>query len=213
MITIASYPRSGSTYLRFILCNIFYPNIEHDFNTVNALIPTIESEAEVNMHSPDARIFYKTHEKRNFVSAYLIRHVGDTLISEYYYQKKFYNITKTLEEWMEEDDYGNHWRDFVNHYFGCYVIKYETLVESPAFAVDDLLLKLGYHSIDAQSDDAVRKCDIAKIRELEKSAGFPNQEQPFVRDGSVGQLESLSVEIKSKILAKNKRELILLNYL
>lgn len=44
MKIIASYPRSGSTYLRFILCNLYYPETTHTFETVNRLIPTIESD-------------------------------------------------------------------------------------------------------------------------------------------------------------------------
>lgn len=213
MITIASYPRSGSTYLRFILCNIFYPEVAHNFDSVNGLIPTIENESEVSNNKYRKRIFYKTHDKRAFANAYLIRHVGDTIISEYYYQKKFFGINQSLEDWTHENNYGEHWRDFVNHYFGCYLIKYEDLILHTFSVVESLLRQLRLERNITEYAEAINKCTINKIRDIEKVAGFPNDQIHFVRDGSTGQWNAFSEEIKSQIISKNKRELTLLGYL
>jgi hypothetical protein len=38
---IASYPRSGSTWVRFILSNLLHPEESHDFDSVNQIIPDI----------------------------------------------------------------------------------------------------------------------------------------------------------------------------
>lgn len=207
MNIIASYPRSGSTYLKFILCNLLRPEQTHTFSSVNSLIPAIESD-EMLLSNHELG-FYKTHHKRPFARFHLLRHVGDVLISEYYYQKKFHNIEKSLCEWIIDNDYGGNWREFVNYYYGCNTILYKDLYENPVETVSKLFARCGRIFNEIEIEIAVEKSTKENIRAIEGEAAFPNPDLFFVRDGSIGQFESLPVDILNRILEKNKKELML----
>lgn len=196
MKIIASSPRSGSTYLRFILCNLIYPQ-SHTFETVNRLIPTIESEEE--MRSAGSIIFVKTHGLHNYASCFLHRHVEYKLVSEYFYQKHFYGETKPIEEWLEVNQYGVTWREFVNFYIGCYAICYDDLVSYTYETISECLDHIQYpfeaHRLEFAIHDS-RKEVTSKL--------LPN----FSRTDNY----QLPQELKDKIREVNWRELKLLGY-
>jgi len=63
IIPIVSFPRSGNTWLRFILANLF--KSEHvkkvDYSNLNIIMPTEQKNIESSLLSKDAPIFLKEH--------------------------------------------------------------------------------------------------------------------------------------------------------
>lgn len=190
---IASYPRSGSTYLRFILCNLYFPDISHTFETVNKLIPTIESESEILNSTPFG--FYKTHETRPYVDFVIVRHVEQCLASQYQYHVNFYGETKTIEQWLEETGYGSGWRGFMNYYIGCKSISYNLLTEN------------ANSIIPALTSNEFNPILIGIAIEKSKKSVISKLSPKFISDPLV-----LSDELKELIYQHNKQELKLYGF-
>lgn len=207
---IASYPRSGSTWLRFILCNLFQP-VEggHTFESVNRVIPYL---GDGLIESDNNRLpFLKTHETVAHASLHLVRHPGDVLISQYWYHRKLYGENRELPEWLESMEYGKNWRDMVNYYAGCYFEKYEELLTHPTKVVGNIVSNLQPDNvlIPLQYEKAIAASSVANMRAVEN---MPNPEIPFVRSATQKQWTLLPDELQSKILEANKKELKLYNY-
>src|SRR3954465_10432280 len=85
----ASYPRSGSTWLRFILVELLVGQ-SSGFKNVNQLSPDVGEHFSANALLPGAGRLIKTHELYldSYEKAiYLVRDPRDVAISEYAYQK------------------------------------------------------------------------------------------------------------------------------
>ena len=81
----ASYPRSGSTWLRFMLFQILRGE-EAGFGKIDACIPEIEHHSGIQPVLPQGGRLIKTHEKyRNDYkrAVFLVRDVRDVLLSSY----------------------------------------------------------------------------------------------------------------------------------
>jgi len=211
---IASYPRSGSTYLRFIIANLFQPEVEHDFNTVNQFVPAIDDVNNLK-DCVDVPLFYKTHSLRygqNII--YLHRHVGDVLISEYWYKQKFSKEDKTLMEYIIENKYGDNWRASVNHYFPCrYQLKFDDIGDYGRLSFLPYFNEKSIPEIQA----AIEKSSFQKMSEAEEK-GFGiyptgDTEIKFCRKGTSNQWKELDEQTQERIIEKNYSELKVLGYL
>lgn len=213
-LIISSYPRSGSTYLRFILANLFYPKIEHTFETVNKLIPSIDGDSK-----PTDVFFCKTHRvipEETFI--YIYRHVGDVLISEWYYKQKFHGDKRGFGKFLEACDYGMQWRENVDAY-----IDFENKIEfneiGDATRISDVLDNIGFYFPAGYMKgikSAINKSSFDKMQEVEK-LGFGeyptgNPDIKFVREGTSGQYLKLPYRLRTLILEKNKEQLEKLGY-
>lgn len=209
---IASYPRSGSTWLRFILCNLLYPDIQHDFDSVNKHIPAIDNADDMKI-AIEQPTFYKTHSLRHGQNIiHLHRHVGDVLISEYWYKQKFHADGMTLFEYLIVTDYGKNWRDSIDFYFPCAKsISYDQLE-------DCMRLKylIGSYTIEEISA-AIEKSSFSKMQKAEEK-GFGiyptgSPEIKFIRKGTTGQWRELDAQTQNRIIEKNYTQLKALGYL
>ena len=84
-VFLASYPRSGSTWLRFILFEILIGE-DPGFRNIEKRIPEINAHRGVLPILPGGGRFIKTHEKyrKDYKKAiYLIRDLRDVLLSSY----------------------------------------------------------------------------------------------------------------------------------
>lgn len=222
---IASYPRSGSTYLRFIIANLFYPlpdvevdgemvKQEHDFHTVNQHIPAIDDVNNLK-DCIDEPMFYKTHSLRfgqNII--HLHRHVGDVLISEYWYKQKFHKDDKTLYEFLIENNYGQNWRDSIKHYFPCgHQLSFDNISSGL------VLWALPYFASKQPNEiqDAIDKSSFQKMQDAEEK-GFGiyptgDEEIKFCRKGTSNQWKELDEQTQNRLIEKNYSELKVLGYL
>lgn len=209
-LLIASYPRSGSTWFRFVLCNLYYSHIQHDFASVNQYIPPIDDPAGMKAAINDP-LFYKTHGLHHSGRViFLHRHVGDVLISEWWYKKKFHDDQRTLAEYIQATSFGQGWREHVNWYFPCaHTLAFDLIGKVSSYAFCGLPRPL----VEA----ALQKSSFDRLKEVEKK-GFGiypsgNPDISFIRDGHSGQWLELDDAIRDTLLEKNFTQLKMLGYL
>lgn len=116
MITwLASYPRSGNTYLRIILNKLFNTNTFSLYNDLNSISAHKQTEMIVGhkylpqntsfdaLRDASTTYFIKTHTypENNFDKAiYIIRDGRDSITSYYFYRKE-YNFAPPLIDFIE----------------------------------------------------------------------------------------------------------------
>ncbi len=216
-LIIASYPRSGSTWLRFILSNLFYPDVEHDFDSVNKHIPPIDYAPGL-LEGIREPMFFKTHGLTSATNViYIHRHVGDVLISEFHYKRKMHADKRGLNEFLQECDFGQEWRAHVDHYFPAILNVSYREIDRPGtyvpFVTDED--EATEDRLDDVSD-AIDKSCFLRMRALESrgfgsyATGDPNI--PFCRAGTSGQWETLDPDVRNSILTKNATQLKMLGY-
>src|SRR2546423_7743737 len=87
-VFLVSYPRSGNTWLRFLVANALRPEEQATFATVGDVVPDIYDVTNRDLlRLPDPRIL-KSHEpvdERYRRVAYLVRNPADVALSYYHY--------------------------------------------------------------------------------------------------------------------------------
>lgn len=165
-------------------------------------------------HAVNQPFYYKSHALRTGQRLiHLHRHVGDVLISEWWYKRKFFDDQRTLHDFVRDAGYGEGWRSHTNHFFPCnHSIAYQQLssanaiasIVSPRYSISDI-------------ERAINKSAFAHLQKVEES-GFGiypagNTDIKFIRDGRVGQWQELDEDLKSAILERNHVQLKMLGYL
>jgi len=88
---LASYPKSGNTWVRFLIANLVRPNETIDFSNVNGVIPGPEVTRNRDlMRIPRPRII-KSHQyfdPRYKQVIYIVRDPRDVVVSQYHFQRK-----------------------------------------------------------------------------------------------------------------------------
>lgn len=207
---IASYPRSGNTWLRFLMFEILTAG-SAGFEEVNHVV------AEVGLHGPARPVLpgegrlVKTHEpyhKQYKKAVYLVRDVRDVVLSEFAYQKALGWIPDDFEGFLHRFLQGevnpfSAWHNHVNGWMNSplaaspnlFLIKFEDLRKDTNAVVTQVLEFLGVE-IDAKTvTQAIANNTVQKMQEKEHrtpqlgaTAPAPNvgQESRFIRSGSVG---------------------------
>lgn len=204
MKLISSYPRSGSARLKFILCYLNYPLFSGSFSEMSKLIPSIDN--------PQTRAdalgtqYFCTHSNIDS-DIYLYRHVGDCLISEYYFKQKFFPTDMTLIEYIESTNYGEEWRKSI-----------ERGMDAPIkISFDDLsdisIIQNVFNCSFQEAKRAVTESSFIKMSQKENEYGFyylpeGNKDIKYMRNGTSGQWKDL--EIANVICRENDNQLKLL---
>ena len=205
MKIISSYPRSGQAKLRFLIANILYPDIEHNFETIRLYTPSIDSE-EQRTKALDTRYVF-THSNIN-CDVYLYRHVGDVLISEFWYKKKYGFSDGDPLGFILSSKYGQDWRRSIEFGRSAPVrISFEDL-----FQADILAKKLGFTLTEVE--EAMKRCSFNQMREAETKTDTVGGDKsiPYMREGTSGQWQTLPPKVQYSLIQNNEGELVYLSY-
>jgi hypothetical protein len=208
---IASYPRSGNTWLRFVLFDILVSGQTSGFDEVNHII------AEVGLHQPaipllpgEGRLI-KTHEayrKQYQKAIYLVRDVRDVVLSEFAYQKALGWVPDDFEDFLRRFLSGevnpfSPWHEHVPGWVNSplastpnfLLIRFEELRRNTEQVVNCVLDFLGV-MVDPQvvraaiANNTVKKMQEKEQRSPQLSDTAPkptaSEESRFIRSGSVG---------------------------
>ncbi|MBU6182379.1 MAG: sulfotransferase domain-containing protein [Verrucomicrobia bacterium] len=208
---ITSYPRSGNTWLRYLITDVLLNLRGERINVLdipdytNNVIPDIhinnilETQLTPQQNLP---VFCKTHhniekikrncKKHDIIFLYLVRDPFDALVSHYHYQTQRCNDSKIrdvdafclkeLRFWIEH----SHMALSQVKSKSLLVIKYETLLTETEFQVFRFFSWLGLKIEKEMIECVVKKMQFQALQKMEKSGTSPLPNTLFFRKGKAG---------------------------
>ena len=201
-VLLVSYPRSGNTWVRFLLANVVESGAEQpiDFHSVHSVIPDhgirehrqfIEALAEpriMKSHSAFDRRFRRV--------IYLIRDGRDVMVSYYDYETKHQRFDGSFHDFLLSSQlpYGL-WADHVQSWLNAreeidlLVVQYENLLQDTQHELERMTRFVGISSAPDVLERAVRLSAFDQMQKLEQTRGRPygDTTYQFVRRGTAGQ--------------------------
>jgi hypothetical protein len=209
-IFVASYPRSGSTWLRFLLFEALTRR-DAGFEDVNRYIPDVGGQNEAVPLLPKGGRLIKTHEayRSNYKRAvYIVRDTRDVALSEYAYEKAQGWINCSFDEFLDAfvqgtvNGYGSweaHARSWVDSPLAksgdLLVIRYKDLRKETKSHLAEIMTFLGVPADPLVIERAVHNNNVQNMRKKEERTpqiGYDPrtksiaEDKRFVRAGSVG---------------------------
>ena len=203
-VMLASYPRSGSTWTRFILAEILARE-SSGFDNVNHFIPEMGIQWAAAEVIPGGGRLVKTHEpyRKEYKRAiYLVRDGRDAMFSQYSREKELGIVYLDFDGYLSEflqgkiAGYGG-WHQHVNSWLDSplartgdlLVIRFEEMRKEMEGAIAAMLNFLGLTVDLGTIRDAVANNTLDRMREKENAAQklhkSDSEEGRFVRKGSV----------------------------
>lgn len=223
---LASFPRSGNTWLRFILANLMSGNeVGITFHNYHQYVPDIHfirDFSEWRSYPPFPRVI-KSHllpqpEYKNII--YIVRDPRAAIISHWLYKGK----PCELEQYILSDDiwpavWNVHVGQWVNysHSNNVLIVRYEEMLSNTEEQIRNILAFLGLGNIDQNTIiQAVERSSFERMRKIEKEEGFwrPLKGDEFMRRGKPdGWRKEVSQSILDKIIERNYEMMKYFNYI
>ena len=200
-VFFASYPRSGSTWLRFVL----YESISGQssgFGNVNESIPDVKDHKTGLSLMPNGGRLIKTHEVYHpeyRKAVYLVRDPRDVALSEYAYQTALGLVNQPLDTYLPVflskgvNPFAS-WSAHVNSWLSAplspenlLVVKFEDLRRDTVAGVSEIVRFFGITPNEDQIRAAVANNSVERMKAKEKETPQrASKKGQFIRSGSVG---------------------------
>jgi hypothetical protein len=211
-VFVASYPRSGSTWLRFLLLELLTRDSAH-FDSVNRTIPDVGRHRGCPAILPGGARLIKTHEAYRSIyqkAVYIVRDVRDVVLSEFAYENARQRISEDFDAFLmlflksSVNGYGT-WQEHVASWVDSplestgqlLLIKFEDLRAHTEGTLERVLDFLGLAADGRQIRQAIANNDVQRMQEKENQVSDIDGYSPrktngngngsrFVRSGAVG---------------------------
>lgn len=213
-VFVATYPRSGTTWMQFLLHLLVRPQVE--FRHVNEVCPWFERSLAIGSLGPEElerlpspRIL-KTHLPRRWLPTgghfvYIERDPADVLASYYELYRSYLGFGGTLDDFLERFvqgrvQYGSWWahvEGWRRHEAEADVLwlRYEALRADPRAELRRVARFAGLPSDDARIAAAVEGASLSRMKELEARFDHATSlllergvvPRSFIRRGQVGE--------------------------
>lgn len=213
-IIIASYPRSGTTWLKSILLALYSPNATEQLQTgdIHQLIPSLDDRAKdetLQLQGSPPRRIYHTHYPLRLLPLtgqqrpkiiYIARTVHDVVVSNYHFRRgcrigMTAPFQASLDDYVKQFIHGRVWyAPFSQHCIDAWkasnvlFLTYERLSENAAREIERIAEFLHVREYDA--GEIASMCHFDKMKRnrtvQQKENAEWNSEEAFVRRGVVG---------------------------
>jgi Sulfotransferase domain len=209
-IFLVSYPKSGNTYLRFLIGNAIKLQYglqrEVNFFTIQDIVPNI-TDGYLRETGPfgqqDLPRIIKSHHAYNpqyMRVILLVRDPRDVLTSFYYHRKNYNRLpqTTTMAEFIRHPvDGAKVWADHTRSWYLCeqmlerniQLFRYEDFMQDPQ---SSLLRLMGFIGLEMQAELVNQAVDLSSKEKMRQSEAlsastyqFRTQKTQFVRQGEV----------------------------
>lgn len=225
-VFIAAYPRSGYTWLRFLLFEIITGR-SSQFREVDIAIPYVARHARAAVLLPNRGRLIATHEtyRREYKRAiYLARDVRDVAVSEFLRERAkglVENFDQYLTKFLAGEKRHGSWAGHLSSWLDSkaaqegklHVIKYEDLHQRPIETLEAVTRFLGVETDRRRIAASVAGNTVEQMRVKEDVSGVTfkgsDDDGRFVRKGAVAgwrerltqaQAESIEVHTQSALL-------------
>jgi hypothetical protein len=237
-IFIVSYPKSGNTWMRFLIGNLLSQDVPITFSNIELKVPNIYLTNNRKLLKISPPRILKSHEyfdPRYRKVIYIVRDPRDIAVSYYYHCLKFRKISEQqkIERFTDQfisgeiDTFGS-WEQNVGSWLGArkedpnfLLLRYEDIIEATEEALRKIALHLGINVKDEAVVRAVELSSFDRMKKLEKKQSNEwkptknsNKDLSFVRKAQCGGWAAELPREESKKIEKAWRNLMLrLGYL
>lgn len=213
-IFLVSFPRSGNTWLSFILANIIIEKLDLDMEVnhfnIHGFIPDIHQGTDIPVDmgfSPFKRII-KSHaifqpDYKNVI--YILRDPQSVMLSYYRFTTGLGHFEGTISEFVRDKNLGidawvSHlqgWLDGIIPGTRFRIYKYENFIEKPKKSIRELARLIGIRCSDETLQEIVEKTNLKEMQRLETETGSlalkkHDKDFKFVRQGRGSERNDLS---------------------
>jgi hypothetical protein len=210
-VFLASYPRSGNTWTRFLIGNLVHEKEAVTFLSVERLVPDMYKHSDrVLRNLPRPRIV-KSHEcfdPRYRKVVYIVRDPRDVAVSNYHWELKLRSVEDEcpiedfVPRWMAPQFWPRigSWGDHVSSWLGTrrghegfLLLRYEDLKQNPQGELARVAEFLGIKATRERFTRAIELSSAENMRKLESAESgkwvattLTRQDKPFVRSATSG---------------------------
>ena len=182
---IASYPRSGNTWTRFLIANLMHPGHQVTFANIETIIPDATALSSRELKRVPRPRLIKTHEyfePRYRKVIYLVRDPRDVVLSLYNFRRKYRSVADSypIEQYVAErflpGDLDVSWGEHVGSWLGTrmnqpgfLLVRYEDLLQDPRRELCRLAGFLGIAASTEKLEQAIARSSANQLRQLEKA--------------------------------------------
>ncbi|MEP1094946.1 MAG: sulfotransferase domain-containing protein [Cyclobacteriaceae bacterium] len=228
-IFIASYPRSGNTWLRFLIGTL-YSDQTVTWENMESIVPDIYRCSDKFLREIKRPRILKSHhpfDARYKKVIYIVRDPRDVLVSFYYFQIKFgneqdnqNNFNLFFENYVNGKigDYGS-WKTNIESWKtnkekvnnGLIFLRYEDILRDTKHSLNEIADFLEIKKSPERIDEVISLSSFANMKKLENEQSDTasifkksNNELNFVRQGEVG--------VWKDLLSKRQLEILYLKF-
>ena len=180
---IVSYPKSGNTWVRLIVGEIFFKNV--NYNNLDKLLPESYSYKESSyIETKDKFRIFKSHDyfdHRFKKVIYVVRDPREVIVSSYFFQIKIGTIKKNyskrlfFKEFLKgkfDSNFGS-WEQNVGSWFGSkknniIFVKYEDLISNTKSEINKIAKFLGKSLTKKKLNKIIKKTTFNNLKKEEK---------------------------------------------
>lgn len=206
-IFIISYPRSGTTWLGFILANLLKSDPDEEIRPPNRYSPDINAayfgngtmQHWVDLPAPRFLRVHAPYDPAFLKAIYVLRDPRDVMVSYYHFKRLTDpSFQLSMTEFVSRDDHWpGRWDEHVagwllrHRHPRLLLVRYEEMRKDTVQAMKSILNFAGLTYGKEELAGTVEACDFNKMQalepELRKAAGaVETNEERFVRRGKVG---------------------------
>jgi hypothetical protein len=225
-VFLVSYPRSGNTWLRFMIANALRPEPPVTFADLGDVVLEIYDESDASLRRRARPRILKSHEpfdERYRRVIYLVRQPADVAVSYYHYlirtrilapgydPGQFVDrfVRGGLDHFATWGDHAAGWLDARETDERFVLIRYEDMLAAPGDALAAVLGLLGVERSEAARATAVERSAADQLRRLERETGMAlptfrasRPEIPFIRTARAGTgAEELAPELVEQVMS------------
>ena len=186
---LVSFPRSGSTWTRFLIANLVHPEIEVSFANLERLIPDTSSQSNRRLKQTPRPRLIKSHEyfdPRYRRVMYIVRDPRDVVLSYYDFQRKYrhFDDSFSLDQYVTGFIQGtiNHWGTWgtwaenVNSWLATrsgsedfLLLRYEDMKDDTPRELERIARFLGIEPAPERLTRAIQLSSADRMRKLEQA--------------------------------------------
>lgn len=186
-IFLASYPRSGNTWLRAVIYAIETGSPPNDLRQLDYRVPDAHYRLRIRMAPGQRRFIVKTHAfgtSHSVKFLYVVRHPVDSIESYHRYLQRISGVELPIRQFAQDAAVGRIWPgSWLEHFLSWthersqdHVVRYEDLVAAVPLAVERVRKSLDL-SPDQDVEGWLAYFSVDKMKELERAGNRPAVEQ------------------------------------
>lgn len=241
-IFLVSYPKSGSTYLRFLIANAIKAHfeIEREVNlfSIQDIIPWI-TDHDLSPLGPFGMAslprIIKSHfayNKKYRRVILLVRDPRDIFVSYFHHTRKYRLLNNehipenwSISDFIRDPMYAPElWAAHTQSWYRCrqnldtnvQLLRYETLLSNPEEELHKVMTLIGINLSESSLKCAVGASSRDRMKRMEKLSSstytLQNQKTEFVRSVGAARKESLSLSDKAYIEGKTRETAQIIDY-